>query len=132
MDNNVKYTKKDNYNTLREVVMNYVDLKDVQDRLLAFIDHEVELMDQRAAKSKKYQQEHGATNDWMTEAIITTLHDTDAPLCIADLTGKIIDATPQKLVYRLGRLYKDGTINKETQVIKTDDGSRKVTYYKLA
>lgn len=132
MDSNVKYTKKDNYNTLREIVMNYVDLKDVQDRLLTFIDHEVELMDQRAAKSKKYQQEHSATNDWMTEAIVTTLHDTDAPLCIADLTGKIIDATPQKLVYRLGRLYKDGTIDKETQVIKTDDGSRKVTYYKLA
>lgn len=127
-----KYTKKDNYVTIRNMIETTNMDNETQDRLLAFIDHEVELMDQRAEKSKKYQQEHRAINDWMTDAIVTTLHDTDTPLCITDLTSKIIDATPQKIVYRLGKLFKDGTIVKDTQTVKTDNGSRKVTYYKLA
>lgn len=127
-----KYTKKDNYAIIRNMIETTNMNNETQDRLLAFIDHEVELMNQRAEKSKQYQKEHKATNDNMTDAIIETLGETSTAMCVADLTGKIIDATPQKLVYRLGQLFKNGTIVKETQTIKTDSGSRKITYYKMA
>lgn len=127
-----KYTKKDNYAIIRNMIETTNMDNETQDRLLAFIDHEVELMNQRAEKSKQYQKEHKATNDDMTDAIIETLGETSTAMCVADLAGKIIDATPQKLVYRLGQLFKNGTIVKETQTIKTDSGSRKITYYKMA
>jgi hypothetical protein len=125
-----KITKRDNYATLRELVLDHVDLQDVQDRLLEFIDHEVELISQRAEKSKAYQKEHKASNDAMTDLIMDTLTDNGGAMTVADIVGKITDSTPQKVVYRLGQLFKSGRITKETQTIKSDDApARKVTFY---
>lgn len=127
-----KITKRDYYNVLRDLVENTEFTEDSEintSNLLEFIDHEVELMNQRAAKSKLYQMEHKAENDSMTNMIYTILSNSDTPMTIADLTNKITDATPQKIIYRLGQLFKNGYVAKDTKVIKTDNSSRKVTYY---
>lgn len=131
MADNGKITKRDCYNTLRNLVENTMFAEDAEigaDKLLEFIDHEVELMTQRAEKSKKYQKEHKATNDAMTDAIYATLSDT--PMTVADIVDKVTDATPQKVVYRLGQLFKNGYIAKDTQTVKAEGApSRRVTYY---
>lgn len=129
MTSDKKITKKDNYNTLYELVSNAGLDKETEDRLHAFIDRELELMAQRAEKSKKYQKEHNASTDEMSDMIWKIIADADAPVTVSDIVPKVVDATPQKVVYRLGQLYKDGKINKETKNIKTEDITRKVTYY---
>lgn len=129
MATDVKVTKRDNYNTLYELVSNAGLDSETEDRLHAFIDHELELMAQRAEKSKKYQKAHKASDDAMTDAIMQVLSNATEPICIADIVGKIEDASAQKVTYRLGRLFKDDKITKDTQTIKTDNGNRRVTFY---
>jgi hypothetical protein len=129
MATDVKVTKRDNYNTLYELVSNAGLDSETEDRLHAFIDHELELMAQRAEKSKKYQKAHKASDDAMTDAIMQVLSGASEPICIADIVDKIEDASAQKVTYRLGRLFKDDKITKDTQTIKTDKGNRRVTFY---
>ena len=129
MATEVKITKKDNYNTLYDLVSNAGLDTETEDRLHAFIDHEIELMMQRAEKSKQYQREHKATNDAMTDAIMDVLGKAVDPMSVADIVDHVEGASNQKVVYRLGQLFKDGKITKDTQSIKDDAGSRKVTYY---
>lgn len=132
-ENAPKITKRDNYNALYELVSNAGLDAETEDRLHAFIDHELELMAQRAEKSKKYQKEHKAADDAMTDAIMEVLRDADAPMTVADIVGKVIDSTPQKVVYRLGKLFKDNSISKETKSVKVGDSpARKVTFYTVA
>lgn len=126
-----KITKRDNYNALRDMVLANADIDVTErDQLVAFIDHELELMAQRAEKSKEYQKAHKATNDAMTDLIRDTLCGSETALSVADLMEKIPDSSTQKIVYRLGQLFKAGVITKETQTIKAGDASpRKVTFY---
>lgn len=131
---NIKITKKDNYAALRAMVEDSYDTigETTAKRLLAFIDHEVELIDQRAAKSKQYQQEHKATDDAMTDEIVKVLSTADGALTIPDIVAKIEDSTPQKITYRLGRLAKANLISREAKTIKPDDGpARRLTYYTM-
>ena len=132
-ENAPKITKRDNYNALYDLVSNAGLDQETEERLHAFIDHELELMTQRAEKSKKYQQAHKATDDAMTDAIMEVLRDADVPMTVADIVGKVIDSTPQKVVYRLGKLFKDNSITKETKSVKVGDNpARKVTFYTVA
>ena len=59
-----------------------------------------------------------------------TLVDNGGAMTVSDIVGKITDSTPQKVVYRLGQLFKAGKITKDTQNIKVGDTpARKVTFY---
>lgn len=129
MATEVKITKKDNYNILYELVSNAGLDKETEDRLHTFIDHELELMYQRAEKSKKYQKEHRASDDSMSADIMRILTDADQPMSVSDITSKIEGATAQKVVYRLGKLFKNDAITKDTQTIKTDKGNKRITFY---
>ena len=132
MATDVKITKKDNYNTLYELVSNAGLDTETEERLHAFIDHELELIAQRAEKSKKYQHEHNAVSDAMTDMIVATVTNADKPLTVADIVPKVTDATNQKVVYRLGQLFKNGIITKDTQTLKDDNTpARRVTYYSI-
>ena len=128
-DVNPKITKRDNFNTLYELVSNAGLDTETETRLHDFIDHELELMTQRAEKSKKYQKAHTAADDAMTDAIMDVLSNSTDPICISDIVDKIQDASAQKVTYRLGKLFKSDKIIKDTKTIKTDAGSRRVTFY---
>ena len=125
-----KITKRDNYLQLRELVNQaYENPSEDKERLFAFIDHELDLMAQRAEKSKKYQKAHRASDDEMSTEIMRILDSAEMPMSVADITAKIDGATAQKVVYRLGKLFKSDAITKETQTVKTDNGSKRVTFY---
>lgn len=127
-----KITKRDYYNILKNIVDQSVSDQDMKDNLHTFIDHEVELIIQRAEKSKQYQKEHQASNDAMTDMILDVLNEATDPMTVSDIVAKIVDSTPQKIVYRLGQLFKSGKINKDTQTVKVDGSSaRKVTFYTI-
>ena len=114
MDNNIKITKRDNYNTLRTLVTDSNLPTDTCERLTKFIDHEIDLLTARAAKSQKYQQEHRINqDDPMTKAIQTALAASAEPMSVSDLVKCIDGSTNQKLVYRLGKLFKNGYIAKD-------------------
>lgn len=125
-----KITKRDNYNYLRNMVINSTEDNMTQDRLIAFIDHELDLMAQRAEKSKKYQKEHKADQDAMTNMVMDVLNDADSALTIPDIVAKIVDSTPQKITYRLGKLVDAGRVTKEVQTVKVEGANaRKITFY---
>jgi len=128
-DVNPKITKRNNYNTLYELVSNAGLDTETETRLHDFIDHELELMTQRAEKSKKYQKAHKAADDAMTDAIMDVLSNSTDPICISDIVDKIQDASAQKVTYRLGKLFKSDKIVKDIRTIKTDAGNRRVTFY---
>lgn len=130
-DVNPKITKRDNFNTLYELVSNAGLDTETETRLHDFIDHELELMAQRAEKSKKYQKAHKAADDAMTDAIMDVLSNSTDPICISDIVDKIQDASAQKVTYRLGKLFKSDKIVKDTKTVKTDAGSRRVTFYAI-
>lgn len=130
---NTKVTKRDNYNTLRDLVLAQGYDNELEDQLISFIDHELELMAQRAEKSKQYQKAHKASDDAMTDMICDVLTNANEALTVPDIVAKIVDSTPQKVVYRLGKLFKDGKIVKDTKSIKVEGSpARKVTFYAIA
>lgn len=127
-----KITKKDCYSYLRAMVegSSFTDDDPIgQEKLLEFIDHEVNLIDMRAAKSKQYQKDHRAKDDTMSANIMQILSDADAPMSVSDITAKIDGASTQKIVYRLGVLFKNDEINKTVENVKTDNGNRRTTFY---
>lgn len=130
---NTKITKRDNYNDLYNLVSNAGLDAETETRLHDFIDHELELMAQRAEKSKQYQKAHKAADDAMTDMICDVLSNSETAMTVPDIVAKIVDSTPQKVVYRLGKLFKDGKITKDTRSIKVEDSpARKVTFYTIA
>lgn len=131
MAENVKITKRDNFNTLYELVSNAGLDAEVETRLHDFIDHELELMAQRAEKSKAYQKEHKASVDELAVKIWDTVSAAEAPMAVADIVKAIDGATPQKVVYRLAQYCDAGKIQKDTQTLKGDNGTKRVTYYSV-
>lgn len=131
---NEKYTKADNFNALRTLVATDTwDDKATQDRLIDFIDHELELLNKRSVKSKDYQQKHRIQmdTDEISLGINSVFGDTNEALSIPDITAKIVSATPQKVAYRLNKLYQAGIVDKEVRTVKDEGGvTRKLTYYK--
>ena len=128
---NVKITKRDNYNTLYEIVSNASLDPEVEARLHAFIDRELELMNQRTEKQKKYQKNHDAAHDALSDGIFALLQHSPTPLTLRDIAAKVEGATTQKATYRLSKMYDEGFVLKETQSINTENGKRRATVYWL-
>ena len=134
-----KITKKDNFAELRALVELALDkdylVTDVASRLTEFIDHEVEQLEKRSASAKKYAKKNDKATDELTEACVTVLSATEGALTIPEIVAQIdetLNATPQKLTYRLNKLVELGTIEKG-QVSKKEEGkpARKVNCYAI-
>lgn len=127
---NIKYTKRDNFSDIRDYIERDGDLDpETHDRWLAFIDRELELIGQRVEKQKKYQKKHDAAHDELSDSIFNLLLHSEAPMTLRDIANKIEDATPQKVTYRLSKMYDEGFITKETKSIDTENGKRRATIY---
>lgn len=133
---NTKITKKDNFMALRGVVENdngFFTPEEVE-RLLAFIDHELELLDKRSASARKYAKKNEKATDELAEACVSALSTEDgAMLTIPQILEKLpaeLEATPQKLTYRLNKLVELGTIVKDQVSFKAEGkASRKINCY---
>lgn len=131
---NDKITKKDNYNYLRNMIehMEFTDEADIKQRLLDFLDRELALLDMRSEKSKQYQKKHNAMEDQISNSMMNLFADeTVGPLTISEICDKIkdVDITPQKVIYRVGKMVKEGTLSKNKISIKTDSGTRNIYTY---
>lgn len=122
-----KITKKQNYETLLEIVSNSdVELKG---ELVEFIEKEIATIDARAEKAKARAAEKRAEGDDLREAVQSVLTDElqTADAILVQIDGE--ELTKQKIVARLTQLVKAGIAVKEE--IKNDD-NKKVMAYRLA
>lgn len=122
----VKVTKKDWYAQIRAVVE--ASDNEQKEGILGFIDHEVELLEAKAAKAAERAASKKADGDELRNAVQAVL--TDELQTIDAITAQVEgeDITKAKVTARLTQLVKAGAAAKD--MVKTEDG-RKVTAYKL-
>lgn len=135
-----KITKRENYEmllTLLPEMLNAGMIDSAEDAQLAeFLNKELENLDKRAANAKKYASKKKAEADSLMELVNSILNEHEGAMTIPEIVAKAneldpeIQATPQKLTYRLNKLVEDGLATKEQVSIKTEGKpARKVNSY---
>lgn len=135
-----KITKRENYETLKAVVLNAFDKDylegDEANQLVAFIDREIETLDKRAASAKKYAEKNKAKADELAEMVETVLMNENRVMTIPEIVETALaheancGATPQKVAYRLTKMVEAGRVAKETVSVKEEGkNARKVNAY---
>ncbi len=134
-----KITKRENYEALRECVVEHFDWfpeEGEADQLIAFIDHEIEQLDKRAGKAKEYASKKKAETDALYDMALTVLQNEERAMTIAEIVeiadshDHSLGATPQKMAYRLNKLVEAGQAVKDTVSVKEEGKTaRKVNTY---
>lgn len=127
MEKEKKVTKKEYYAMLKEIVES-ADIEN-QEELVNFIDKQIELLDNKAAKAKEKAAEKRAEGDELRATVEATL--TEEFQTINAIVEQIDDEeiSKAKVTARLTQLVKEGLAVKEEA--KTEDG-KKVMVYKRA
>ena len=123
-----KITKKDNFTAIAAFLA-----ENGKSDWAAVINHEIELLDKKAAKAKETAATKKATNDELADAVVAAL--TDEFATIGDITAAVEfdgEISNAKVQARLNKLVDNGVAVKE-QISVGDTGSkRKLMHYKLA
>lgn len=122
----VKTIKKDWFALIKTIVENSDHPE--KNKIFAFIDHEVELLDAKAEKAAKRAASKKSEGDELRTMVKSVL--TDELQSIDQITSQIEgdDITKAKITARLTQLVKFGIATKDN--VKTEDG-RKLAAYKL-
>lgn len=122
-----KITKKDNFISIVNILeaAGHIDLADV-------IKHEIELLDNKAAKAKATAAKKKTEGDDLRNAVEAVL--TDELCTIADITAKVEgdDVTASKVQFRLNALVNAGIARKEQVTVGEGESKRKLMAYALA
>ena len=122
-----KITKKDNFISIVNILeaAGHTDLADV-------IKHEIELLDNKAAKAKATAAKKKTEGDELRNAVEAVL--TEELCTIADITAKVEgdDVTASKVQYRLNALVSAEIAVKEQITVGEGETKRKLMAYKLA
>lgn len=113
-----KLTKRDYFSRLRGIVAN-------DSELVAFIDHELELLDRK--NSSKGQTKTQKENELVKEVIVAELSRIGSPVTITDMqtaSEKLAEYSNQKLSALLKQLVES------KDVVKTTD--KKKSYFSVA
>lgn len=123
----VKITKRDNFTAIIEV-LNDAGRSDLAD----VIAHEIELLDNKAAKAKATAAKKKVDGDALRDAVQAVL--TDELATIADVTAKVEgeDVTTAKVQFRLNALVNAGIARKEQITVGDGESKRKLMAYALA
>ena len=132
-----KITKRSAFEQVQSILMDAMSAdvidNDTCNTLVAFFDNEIELLNKRAAKAKTSKPK--AEEDLTTLAIAVMGTDT---MTIPEIVDAInadnpdVDATAQKMVYRLNKLVKTSVVECGNITIKAEGKSaRKVNTYKV-
>lgn len=109
---NKKLTKRDYFNELKGIVADKAEL-------VAFIDHELELLDKKASKSSqtKTQKE----NEGIKDLILEGLKELNRPSTITDLQSveTLKEFSNQKLSALVKQLVESGSVTKSTDKKKS-------------
>ena len=112
-------TKREMFAEIRKAVID-------NEEMVAFIDHEVELLDKKSKSSSKPTKTQ-IENDGFKATIIAYLSTADAPKNIKEMQAEIADIaglTNQRVTHLLTDLVKAGTLAK--------DYVKKTPYYSIA
>jgi hypothetical protein len=118
--------------TKKEMYTNIMNLLSDNEAIVAFCEHEIELLDKKAVKAKETAAKKKAAGDELTDAVASVLNDEFQT--IADVTAQIEgeDVTNAKVQYRLNALVKAGAAEKAEVTLEGTDGkkARRVVAYK--
>ena len=101
-------TKREMFAEIRKVVIS-------NEEMVAFIDHEIELLNRKSSSPKKPTKTQ-VENDAYKATIVEYLTTVDAPKSIKELQSEIADIaelTNQRITHMLTDLVKAGTLTKE-------------------
>ena len=121
---NKKLTKKDYYGMLKDIVL--TSDVDNKEELEAFINRQIEIIDNKAEKAKERAAEKKAEGDELRAAIKSVLTEDyqSADDILAQLEGE--DLSKAKIIARLTQLVNNGDAEKAQA--KTEDGKKFMTY----
>lgn len=121
---NKKLTKKDYYGMLKDIIL--TSDVDNKEELEAFIDRQVEIIDNKAEKAKERAAEKKAEGDELRVAIKSVLTEDyqSADDILVQLEGE--DLSKAKIIARLTQLVNNGDAEKAQA--KTEDGKKFMTY----
>ena len=128
MENTVKKTKVMYFTELREMIMNAVNDEEKQDELLAFIDKQIETLEKRKEAAATRAAKKKEESDALTEEILGMIGEDLVTVDEIVVAINREDVTRNKVTARLGKLFKNGAIVKETVKV---DGNKRMAY-KLA
>ena len=101
-------TKREMFTEIRNIVAD-------NEEMIAFIDHEIELLDRKSNSSRKPTKTQIENNGFKTE-IVEYLTEVDTPKTIKELQANISSIsglTNQRITHMLTDLVKAGTLVKE-------------------
>ncbi len=125
MENTIKKTKAMYFAELREMIIATVEDQEKQDELLNFIDKQVEALEKRKVAAANRAERKKVESDALTDAILAQIGD---DLITVDEIVVALDdenITHNKVTARLGKLFKAGTIVKETVRV---EGNKRMAY----
>lgn len=99
-------TKKENFLAIRAIVADNADL-------VAFIDHELELLAKKGSYKSTKPTAKQVANAELKDVIVEVLTDSDRPLSIAELIDSIEgDFSNQKMSSLVSALVRDGIVTR--------------------
>lgn len=121
---NKKLTKKDYYGMLKNIIL--TSNVDNKEELEAFVDRQIEIIDNKAEKAKERAAEKKAEGDELRAAIKSVLTEDyqSADDILAQLEGE--DLSKAKIIARLTQLVNNGDAEKAQA--KAEDGKKFMTY----
>lgn len=130
METSTKITKKTQFQAIRDILL----ANSSDSSLISFIDHELELLDNRSLTASKRAEKKRLEGDALRSTVYNALSFTD-PLTIPEITTAIEDpnVTEPMVRARLSQLVKQGLVDKTTKEVPVPgDNSRKLTAYTKA
>lgn len=130
METSTKITKKTQFQAIRDILL----ANSSDSSLISFIDHELELLDNRSLTASKRAEKKRLEGDALRSTVYNALSSTD-PLTIPEITTAIEDpnVTEPMVRARLSQLVKQGLVDKTTKEVPVPgDNSRKLTAYTKA
>lgn len=115
-----KITKAQNFNAIREIL---VDAN--KPELVAFVDHELELIADKAAKRAATPSKAQVAGAKICAAVLDLLQTEGRAMRIAEIVSMLpaeLEATPGKVSYRLGVLIGEKRVEKVVE--------KRVNFYK--
>jgi DNA-binding transcriptional ArsR family regulator len=128
MENTTKKTKTMLFEELREIVIDVVKDEEKQNELVDFIDKQIELLVKRKAAAADRAAKKKEESDALTEEILGLIGEDLVTVDEIVIAINREDVTRNKVTARLGKLFKNGAIVKETVKV---DGNKRMAY-KLA
>lgn len=134
MTNEVKVSKRD-YLTAIIGAMHTGEIKYDPNDVIAFCEHEIELLDKKTAKAKERAAAKRAEGDELTEQIYNVLYD-DEFMTIPEIVKALGDesVSAQRASYRLRSLVEANRAEKTEITVAGSDGgkaSKRVAYKKI-